>query len=404
MSPTIGLAKCGSATTDATAVAGVGLSPYGRRSEQSIGARAIDACVAAIEDAGIDRRDIDGICGSTVSAQYIQAALGIESISWFANPPAPIGNQVVASVAAIVSGMSDVVLVYHATERIPGNSRAAAGDELRRRAILGTADHRSWMGTGHVDAEPFAIWGPTAYASWASRYLHQYRCPRERLGLVAISNRTHAGQNENAVAREPLAMDAYLGGRMVRHPLCVFDMDLPIDGADAFVITTRERAQDLRQPLVLIHAATLGQTAVGAEDQLPDLHDCGQTVVARALWARSDIGLKDVDLYLPYDGFSIITLCWLENIGYCGPGEAGDFVADHWDDERQVVTIDGHVEVNTHGGSLSEGASQGAGHLREAVIQLRGHAGRRQVPDPAVALITSGGFFFNAQGVLLRVE
>ena len=114
------------------------------------------------------------------------------------------------------------------------------------------------------------------------RYLHDYGYGRETLGCIALNSRTNAAANPNAVFREPMTMADYLDGRMVRDPLCVYDMDVPIDGADAFVVTTTERARDLPQPPVLVHAATLGHTDYGSEEQLRDLDHAGQVVVAAA--------------------------------------------------------------------------------------------------------------------------
>src|SRR5690606_18866785 len=138
-------------------------------------------------DAGLAARDIDGICGSVVSAQYVQAAMGLPAASWFANPQAVIGNQVVAAVAAAVSGTCETALVYHHAYRMPWASRRAGADPLRRRAGLGLAARRSWWGTGHVDAGIGSMYGAHAYAAWAGRYLHDYGYGREHLGLVAIN-------------------------------------------------------------------------------------------------------------------------------------------------------------------------------------------------------------------------
>jgi acetyl-CoA acetyltransferase len=120
------------------------------------------------------------------------------------------------------------------------------------------------------------------------------------------------------------------------------------------------------------------------------------------LRAKSDLWLSDVDVFLPYDGFTIITLGWIENLGWCGPGEAGDFMRSHWDAPSNRVLIDGRIPLNPHGGALAEGATRGSGYVREAVQQLRGEAGERQVPGAKVALVASGGFFFNSQGLILR--
>ena len=151
-----------------------------------------------------------------------------------------------------------------------------------------------------------------------------------------------------------------------------------------------------------MHAATAGLVGTNDEDQLPSLRRHGQHVVVGRLKAMSDIWIDDVDVYLPYDGFSIITLGWIENTGWCAPGHAGRFLEEHWDAEHNRVLIDGRIPINPHGGSLSEGATRGSGHLREAVVQLRGDAGDRQVPGARTALVTPGGFFFNSQGVILR--
>jgi acetyl-CoA acetyltransferase len=250
------------------------------------------------------------------------------------------------------------------------------------------------MDPEHLSAE--------GYAAWASRYFFEYGATREVLGRIAINERTNALRNPLAVMKTPLTMDDYLSARMVREPLCLLDMDVPVDGADAFVVTTAERARDLPNRPVLIHAATNGLTARNTEETIDGLHHHGQHVVIKSLREKSDIWIPDIDVYFPYDGFTIITLNWFENVGFCKPGEAGAFLRDNWDHDSNRVLIDGTIPVNPHGGALSEGGTQGSGHIREAVHQLQGLAGDRQVPDARRALVTAGGFFFNAQGVTLH--
>jgi acetyl-CoA acetyltransferase len=279
--------------------------------------------------------------------------------------------------------------------RPPGRSRSAANDALRVRSATGLAGNAA---SPTLDS----IAGVSSYAAWASRYIYEYDARREHFGYVAVNGRTNAAMNDHAVMRDPITMDDYLASRMIREPLCMLDMDLPIDGGDALVVTTAERARDLAKPAVLIHAASLGQTAHPQEDQTISLRDNGQTVVARALWGKSDIQRGDIDLLYPYDGFTVISLGWLESLGFCGPGEAGPFLESHWDKEENRVRIEGRVLMNTHGGSLSEGGTQGSGHLREAVVQLRGEAGSRQAPGARTALVAPGGFFFNGAGFVLR--
>ena len=390
---------------DQVAIAGVGLSPYSRdRSGCTPGSLVIDACIAALQEVGLKATDVDGICGSLVSAQYVQAALGIPAVTWFANPPTVIGNQIVAAVAAVAAGMCETALVYHHAYRLPWASRAAAKDPFRRRATLGVGDSRSFWGTGHMEGGADSMFGAVPYAAWAGRYLHDHGYGRETLGRIAINSRTNAGRNPNAVFKAPMTMDDYLAGRMVREPLCVYDMDVPLDGADAFIITTAERARDLPQRPVLVHAATLGHTDYGSEEQLSSLDNSGQVVVAKKLWAKSDLTLPDMDLFYPYEGFSIIALNWFENVGYCARGEGGSFVESQWDTAQDRILINGRIPVNSHGGSLSEGGTQGAGAVREAVQQLRGHAGERQVAGAKAALVTPGGFYFNSQAMILRVD
>jgi acetyl-CoA acetyltransferase len=241
------------------------------------------------------------------------------------------------------------------------------------------------------------------YAGWASRYIHEYGLNREDFGIVALNARANAARNPNAAMRAALTMDDYLNGRMIREPLCLYDMDISVDGADAFILTTTERARDLALPPVLINAAVLGQVAPNEEDQTVSLRANGQQVVVDTLKAKSDFWIDAIDLYFPYDGFTPITLNWFENVGYCKPGEAGEFLRNHWDSAEGRVLIDGRIPVNPHGGSLSEGATQASGHIREAVHQLQKVAGKRQVPNAQRALITAGGFFFNAQGLSLCV-
>lgn len=360
------------------------------RSQASLAA---EACIKVLRECGLTGTDVDGICGSSPSAPAVQSMLGIPEVTWFANPMIPFVNQVAAAASAVHSGLCDVVLAYHAAYRLPWNTLSSLKDPFRRTGSLGPAV---------ANPGPETIAGGVGYTAWASRYIHEYGVPKEHFGLVAINDRSNAARNPGAALREPITMDDYLGARMIRWPLCLLDMDVPVDGADAFVITTAERARDLPLTPVLINAAALGTIDRNEEDQIPGLHRHGQHVVVEALKAKSDFWIDDVDVYFPYDGFTIITLAWLENAGFCGPGEAGEFLEANWDEEGGRILIDGRIAVNPHGGALSEGGTQGSGHIREAVHQLQGLAGDRQVHGAERAIVTAGGFFFNAQGVTLR--
>jgi acetyl-CoA acetyltransferase len=381
---------------DAVAFAGLGTTPYVRDADgQSAASLACAASRAAIVDAGVTLSEIDGICGSSVPTATVQAALGLPAVSWWSNSSLPFSLLVIEAMNAVFSGACTTVLVYHSTLRGPGASRSAVDDPFRQHAVGDAHGHNTAM----TAETPSGTYG---YCAWAARYLDTYGTGRETFGLVAINGRSNAAANPHALYRQPLSMAEYLEARMIRHPLCVLDMDPPVDAGDALIITTTERARELSQPPVLIHAASSGRTDRPFADQLEDYTLSGKEIVADRLWGKSELGLDDVDVFFPYDGFSIMAVGWVEAVGYCGPGEAGPFLAKHWNADENRVLINGKVPVNTHGGSLSEGATQGAGHLREAVTQLRGAAGSRQVPGAAVALVTPGGFLWNATGFVLR--
>jgi acetyl-CoA acetyltransferase len=339
---------------DAVAIVGVGTAGYVRDAQASLRSLTLDACVSAIQDAGLAAHDIDGLCGSThtIAPQEALAGLGIGEVSWHAQLVVPLTSHIIAAVHAVHAGICDTALVYHGTYRAGGTSRSARQDVLRQRfGIRGVVPN----------PDPDSMAGTPAYAAWADRYLRDHGWSREDLALVALNSRANAALNPTAAIRTPLTLDEYLASRLVREPLCMLDMDYPVDAADALVITTAERARDLAQPAVLLHAESLGIMNPPQEDQMRDLDHTGLQVVMKNLWQRSDITRDDVDVVYPYDGFSNIALSWIEVAGYCGPGEAPDFLRDNWDGETGRVMLKGRVPLNSHGGSLSDGGTQGSG-------------------------------------------
>jgi acetyl-CoA acetyltransferase len=359
--------------------------------------------VAAIRDAGMRAEDIDGVCGSTFSDVEMQYALGLPAVTWGVSVRIPFGFQIVEAMNAIISGACTSVLVYHSTYRASSQREDAVSPVRTAAAGLGAHSVVPWPVRAVFPVPtPGLLSGGVGYASWTSRYLHEFGGSREHLGRVAINGRTNARANPNAVKRDRITMDDYLGARMIRAPLGLLDMDIPVDGAEAFVLTSADRAVDSPQTPVLIHAASIGRTARCREDQVSGLDATGQHVAVRAMWDRSSLTLDDVDVVYPYDGFTIMSLWWLESVGYCGLGDAPGLIDDSWVPDEERLLIRGRVPVNTHGGQLSEGALQGANAFREAVVQLRGEAGNRQVPGAEVALVTPGGIVWNAAAALLR--
>ena len=379
---------------DRVAIVGLGSTGFRRDGGDSVLTMALAAATEAITDAGLTAADIDGVVATNepgaVGPEKIAAALGLLEATHHTKPTPVAMFSLLDAARAVFTGAADHVLVVTPVVMGPWNSRRAGADPWRR----GT---RSGILTIPEDATMAA-----AYAAWASRYIHEFGATKDPFARVAINSRTNAAANPLAAATAPLSFGAYDAARMVREPLNIYDMDLPVDGADAFVLTTEERARSLPHHPVLIHAATSGIVGKNDEDQLDGLHRTGQHVVVDQLRRTSDIWIDDIDLFYPYDGFTIITLAWFENCGFCAPGGAETFLREHWNDDAQRIEIDGRIPVNTHGGSLSEGATRGTGHIREAVHQLRGTAGERQVEGAATALVTPGGFFFNPQGAVLR--
>ena len=373
---------------DKVAIVGVGSIPqFTRDSGRSIRSLTLQACRNAVLDAGLTAKDIDGIAGSQDYA-LVMNGLGIPEVSYFSNESVPFAKVLASGADAVFSGECTTALLYHANYKLTRTSHSAANDPFRVRA-------------GGAGATP--LFPPIHFSGAMARHMHDYGTKREHFGMLAINARTNASKNPRAVMQTPITMDDYLSCRFVEEPMCLFDMDVPCDLADAFVITTAERAKDLKKKPVYIHATARGQTRNSADDQIDLEHNANQ-LVAKHLWGKSDFTLKDVDLFYPYDGFTILCLTWLEDIGFCKKGEAGPFLEQHWDRNENRVKINGKMPFNTHGGNHSEGAMQGSGHVREAVHQLRGEAGPRQVPyTPHVALLPLGGMaHFVACGAILQ--
>ena len=393
---------------DKVAIVGVGITPYGRslrgRTALSLG---MEACRLAIEDAGLTRKDIDGICGTSICEfEDIQEGMGIPQITWSLNtmrgtiPP----HQVAAAAYAVFSGACDTALVVHGHTRGPGSSKSAANDPYRTSSLVQSQARNPPRSP--LDLAAFWAHSADPYGAFGGRYLWQYNVPRDVYGLIAVNNRTNATMNPHAVMQTPITMDDYLAARMIREPLCMLDMDLPVDGGNALVITTAERARDLAKKPVYIHASTFGENRYGTHyyEQAEDYEHLSNWICMRALWERSELQLKDMDIFFPYDGFTNISITWIESSGYCGPGEAYDFLREQWVADENRLKIDGKVVFSPNGGSLSDGASQGFNYFHESVVQLRGEAGRRQVPGARTSLVAAGGIFHNSTALVLRTD
>jgi acetyl-CoA acetyltransferase len=393
---------------DTIAVVGVGSTPYGRDLQCSHLSLGLEASIAAIRDAGIDRKTIDGICGSgmTPLAQgqagflSLQGALAIDRITWGLN--SWLGSAFVYAALAVFSGICDTCLVVQTYMREPGMSRSAAADPFRR--ALGKFGDVG----GDIGSRDFAkrwVHSGEPYAAWMRRYMHDYGVGKDAFAYMAVNNRSHAARNPSAVMRNPVTLDDYHSSRVIWDPMQMLDMDVPVDCAEAHIITTAERAKDLPHKPVYIHAASLGGTRIGEyyENSLGWTEN-SHWVAAKGLWDRSELKLPDVDIFFPYDGYTIDAIGVVEAVGYCAPGEAGAFLAENFDPVSQTLRLNGRTEVTTHGGGLGLGRAGGANFYSEAVRQLRGDQGTRQVADAKAALINIGSFFHDPSAVMLRAD
>ena len=390
------------------AVVGLGSTAYGRdlgRSHLSLG---LEAAVNAIRDAGLDKNAIDGICGSGMTPLAmngagflsLQGALGIERVTWGLN--SWLGSAFVHAAAAVHAGLCDSVLVVQTYLREPGMSRSAAADPFRV-AVQKFADVGGDI--GGRDLAKRWIHSGEPYAAWMRRYMHDFGADKSAFGLMAVNNRSHGARNPAAVMKEPITLEDYHASRMIWEPMQIFDMDVPVDCAEAHVITTVERARDLAHKPVLIHAMTLGGTRCGEyyENTLGWTEN-SHWVAMKALWERSDIGRDGIDLFFPYDGYTIDAIAVTEAAGYCKPGEAGAMLRESWDDHAQILRLNGRTLVTTNGGGLAQGRAGGSNLYTEAVRQLRGTESARQVAGARHALVGIGSFFHDPSAVLFTTD
>lgn len=373
------------------AITGIGQSQIGRRLGQHPLALTLDACLAAVADAGLEVSDIDGLSTypgplgavpgfSGAGAYEVIDALRLQ-VGWYDSGLETAGQfgSVMKACMAVAAGLADHVLCFRSVWE--GSAQGSGGRKGMGGGSHKTSGAQQW--TLPFSAVSAACWS----AMNAQAHMHRYGTTEEHLGAVAVNARTNAGLNPAAIYREPMTMDDYLGSRMISSPLRLFDCDVPCDGATAVVVSRRERAADLAQPPVLIEAMGAALRDRPSWDQPRDLSRILGADAADQMWTRTDLAPADVDIAELYDGFTILTLLWLEALGLCAPGESGPFV-----EGGARIARDGQLPLNTNGGQLSGGRLHGYGFLHEAVLQLRGQGGARQIPTrPEVAAVAAGG-------------
>ena len=375
----------------ATAIAGIGFTNYTRNSGRSVEALADEAARKAIADAGLQPTDIDGVVtfglGDTVGTSVVATNLGLKRLRHYADYGA--GGNVACAVVnhaamAVATGQADAVLVYRALN-------GASGQRYGGKAFSKLLE----MGGVHSDAEqqfldPYGVLMPAHhFALLCRRHMSLYGTTVEQLGAIAVTCREHATLNENAQKREPMTLADYFASPWIAEPFRMLDCCLQTDGACAMVVTTLERARDLKQPAVRIMA---GITGAGPGNRggmwsnfSPEPADTYALHVRDELFGAAGVGAQDMDFAQLYDCFTYSILGQVEDYGFCAKGEGGPFFAEGHG------KLGSKLPINTNGGLLSEGYIHGLNSVVEGVVQLRRQAGARQVADAEVGLVTAGG-------------
>ncbi|MEU9250812.1 lipid-transfer protein [Streptomyces sp. NPDC048270] len=361
------------------AIAGIGATEFSKDSGRSELKLAVEAVHAALDDAGLTPADVDGMVTFTMDTSpeiTVAQAAGIGDLSFFSRIHYGGGAAcatVQQAALAVATGVAEVVVCYRAFNERSGR-RFGSGVQQREPSAEGAA--LGWS----------LPWGLLTPASWvamtAQRYLHAYNLTPEAFGHVAVTDRRHAANNPAAYFHgKPITLADHAASRWIVEPLRLLDCCQETDGGQALVVTTAERARDLRHPPAVITAAAQGagrrqegMTSFYRDDLtgLPEMD-----VVARQLWRTSGLRPSDIDVGILYDHFTPFVLMQLEEFGFCEPGEAGDFVAAD------------ALPLNTHGGQLGEAYLHGMNGIAEAVRQLRGSS-VNQVAGAAHVLVTAG--------------
>ncbi|MEV0995484.1 acetyl-CoA acetyltransferase [Nonomuraea sp. NPDC050202] len=375
--------------SDRTAIAGVGYTPFSKDSGVSTLTLACRAVLAALEDAGLRPDEVDGLAthrvGDSAPPTLVGPALGLTDLSWHLDQfgGGSVSHAVVGQAAlAVAAGLAETVVCYRAINarsefRMGGTGRGVpASPEVQYQAPYGY------------------VAPPQQFAMYARAHMLRYGTRAEHFGALAVAQRANAAKNARALMRDPITLDDYLASRWIAEPFRLLDCCLETDGACAVVVTTAERARSLRRPPVLVSAAAWG----GGTSHL----SCDDPTVTAAaglaprLYAQAGLGPGDIDVAELYDCFTYSVIVQLEDYGFCPKGEGGPYVASG------ATALDGALPVNTHGGFLSEGYVHGINHIAEAVSQLRGEAGDRQVPGAEVALSTAQpGYILPATSALI---
>jgi acetyl-CoA acetyltransferase len=377
-----------------TAIAGVGFTDLSRNSGRSALSLAAEACRNALEDAGLESEAVDGIASfsvlnDSVAGQAVATVLGLPRLGYILDMS--LGGQapsfmVMHAAMAVASGLAENVLVYRALNGRSGirvGSAQFAGPSAQYRYPIGFTAY------------------PQYIAMWARRYMIETGADYEDLAAVALAQRRYAQLNERAVVRKPLSLDDYFAAPFVVDPFRAPDCTSEVDGACALLVTSVESARRLRHDPAVVDGAAY---AIGHRSGL-DIGDAllwedysrnYTNLLAGDLWASAGLGPDDIQFAEIYDCFTSTVLFGLEGLGFAGRGEAGEFV------RSGATARDGRLPTNTNGGLLCEGYLHGMNTVAEAVLQIQGRGGDRQVRRHDACVVTSGGMMDGSALILTR--
>jgi acetyl-CoA acetyltransferase len=375
-----------------TVISGIGQSAIGRKLGRDELDLTIEASLAAIADAGLRVEDIDGLATypgnvggnsggfSGPGTPTVQDALRL-SLNWHSGgPEGPAQIQaVINAVMAVSTGLARHVLVYRTV-----TESTAQGSGGRPGIGVGTEG----VGGPFQWSLPFRAYSAANWLAMnAQRHFHEFGTTREQMAQIALNARRNAGLNPKGIFRDPMSIDDYFAARMITTPFCLYDCDVPADGSTAVIVSVAEHASAVDHPVARVEAVGTALRGRPSWDQWDDMTTMPARDAAAHMWSRTDLRPEDVDVAELYDGFAWLAMAWLEALGFCGRGESGPFI-----EGGKRIALDGELPLNTHGGQLSSGRLHGFGFLHEAVVQLRGEGGDRQIrKDPEVAVVANGG-------------
>lgn len=370
------------------AIVGIGATEFSKDSGRSELRLATEAVQAAIADAGLTPADVDGLVSFTMDTNAeiaVARSAGLGELSYFSRIHYGGGAAcatVQQAAMAVATGVADVVVAYRAF-----NERSGLRFGQVNSAV---ANQENSSGTDNAFSYPHGLSTPAAFVAMvARRYMHDYGATSADFGRIAVVDRKHAALNPNAFFYgKPITLEQHQESRFIAEPLHLLDCCQESDGGVAIVVASAERAKDLPHRPAVIAGAASGS---GADqfimtsyyrDDLAALPEMG--LVGRQLWEQSSYRPDDMDVAILYDHFTPYTLMQLEELGFCGRGEAKDFVG-----EPGALEVGGRLPLNTHGGQLGEAYIHGMNGIAEAVRQVRG-ASVNQVPDAARVVVTAG--------------